>query len=74
MTDAGQKINLGIQEVIKPIISNRRKIAKQNILNPNKRIARDFVNKDGKNIYDIIKERQSLPIVGEGNALDILGL
>ena len=74
MTDAGQKINLGIQEVIKPIISNRRKIAKQNILNPNKRIARDFVNKDGKNIYDIIKERQSLPVVGEGNILDILGL
>jgi hypothetical protein len=74
MTDAGQKINLGIQEVIKPIIANRRKIAREKILNPNNRIARDFVNKDGKNIYDIIKERQSLPVVGEGNVLDILGL
>jgi len=54
MDDKGTEVNEGI-EMIKDIISDYRAKARSKILETN--IASDYVDSEGNNIYDILKER-----------------
>ena len=54
--EQGQDINEGI-EMMKDIMSEYRAEAREIILNS--KAATDYVNSDGSNIYDILKERES---------------
>jgi hypothetical protein len=55
MDDKGAEINEGI-EMIKDIISEYRAEARSQILE--NKAANDYVDSDGNNIYDILKERE----------------
>ena len=55
MNEQGAEVNEGI-EMIKDVISEYRGAARKEILET--KAATDYVDSDGNNIYDILKERE----------------